>query len=98
MSTTTTRMMTMINQSGISIPSFALCRVGHSPTLVVETPGAPPGAGRRPFRAHAERAAPANRDALCLLLWMWLSQTRLEDRLGVAASQIAGVDATKPTG
>jgi hypothetical protein len=29
---------------------------------------------------------------------MWLSHTRLEDRLGVAASQIAGVDATKPTG
>jgi hypothetical protein len=30
----------------------------------------------------------------CLLLWMWLAHTRLEDRLGAVASQIAGVEAT----
>ncbi len=30
----------------------------------------------------------------CLLLWMWFAHRRLEDRLGVAASEIAGVEAT----
>jgi hypothetical protein len=30
----------------------------------------------------------------CLLLWLWLAHKRLEDRLALAASEIAGVDAT----